>query len=286
VSVHDHTAGAIRGEQPVAPAARSRAAAALYVAGLCLLALALTWVVAELVPAAQVRDAVALHRFTLLDGPRVDAIAEFLLHLLDPPLFTIWGVALVLFAAARRRPRVGLAVALVLGLAPLSADGLKPLLAHPHVRIGETHISSASWPSGHATAALALALCAVLVAPTRLRPAVGALGAAFSAAVGCALLIRSWHLPSDVLGGYLLAGLWTAVAVAALRAADRRWPFDRSPRRSLRENSPARSAQQVYGAESEPWAPGSHKDSVPSPSPVSVFTARLRMNRRSESRFR
>jgi membrane-associated phospholipid phosphatase len=240
-----YTAGAIRGEQPVAPVERSRAAGALYVAGLCLLALALTWVVAELVPAAQVRDAAALHRFTLLDGPRVNATAEFLLHLLDPSLFTIWGVALVLFATARRRPRVALAVTLVLGLAPLSADGLKPLLAHPHVRVGETHISSASWPSGHATAALALTLCAVLVAPTRLRPAVAALGAAFSAAVGCALLIRSWHLPSDVLGGYLLAGLWMALAVAGLRSADRRWPSERLSRRTLRGDSPTRSAQQV-----------------------------------------
>jgi len=37
-------------------------------------------------------------------------------------------------------------------------------------------------------------------------------------------LILAWHMPSDVLGGYLVAALWTALAVAALRAADRRWP--------------------------------------------------------------
>ena len=30
--------------------------------------------------------------------------------------------------------------------------------------------------------------------------------------------------PSDVVGGYLLAGLWMALAVAGLRAAERRWP--------------------------------------------------------------
>src|SRR6476659_678702 len=71
---------------------------------------------------------------------------------------------------------------------------------------------------------MALVLCAALVAPRRLRPLVSAVGAAFAAAVGCALLIRAWHMPSDVLGGYLLAGLWTAVAVACLRAAELRWP--------------------------------------------------------------
>jgi membrane-associated phospholipid phosphatase len=34
----------------------------------------------------------------------------------------------------------------------------------------------------------------------------------------------AWHMPSDVLGGYLVATFWTALAVAAVRAADRRWP--------------------------------------------------------------
>ncbi len=79
---------------------------------------------------------------------------------------------LVAVALARERPRVALAVVLVMALAPLSSETLKPLLAHPHVQIGTLHIDAASWPSGHSTAALALALCAVLVAPARLRPLV------------------------------------------------------------------------------------------------------------------
>lgn len=201
---------------------------ALWIAALCLLALALVWIVAQLVPAAHVRDAVALRDFTLLEGPRVNAIANFLLHLLDPLLFTIWGLALVLFALARERARVALAVTVVMALAPLSADRLKPLLAHPHARAGAIHLGPASWPSGHATAAMALALCAVLVAPPRLRPVVAVLGAVFALAVGCALLILAWHMPSDVVGGYLMAALWMALAVAGLRVADRRWPSLRS----------------------------------------------------------
>jgi membrane-associated phospholipid phosphatase len=203
---------------------RAGVARALWIAGLCLLALALIWVVAELVPQAQARDSLALRDFVLLSGPGVSAVANFLLSLLDPPLLTLWGIALVLCAMARARPRVALAVALVLALAPLSADALKPLLAHPHSRVGTVYIGPASWPSGHATAALALALCAVLVAPRRLRPAVAGLGAVFSVAVGCSLLIRAWHMPSDVLGGYAMAALWMALAVAALRATDARLP--------------------------------------------------------------
>jgi membrane-associated phospholipid phosphatase len=197
----------------------SSAVAPLCVAGLCVGALALTWVVAALVPATHVKDAVALYDFTLIGGPRLDDLMNGLLHLLDPALYTLWGVLLVSVALVLRRPRVALAAAFVLSLAPLSAETLKPLLAHPHARVGVSEITAASWPSGHATAATVLVLCAVLVAPRRLRPLVATLGAMFAAAVGVSLLILAWHLPSDVLGGYLLGTLWMALALAGLRAA-------------------------------------------------------------------
>jgi membrane-associated phospholipid phosphatase len=200
----------------------------LGLAGLCLLALALVWVVAELVPAAHVRDAVLLHHFVALESTGVNGVAERLPHLLNPLLFTIWGVVLVLVALARRRPRVALAVALVMALAPLSSEILKPLLAHPHVQIGYTRIGPASFPSGHSTAAAILAMSAVLVAPRRARPVVAVLAGAFALAVGAALLIRSWHMPSDVLGGYLMALLWTALAVAGVRWSERRRPSRRA----------------------------------------------------------
>jgi membrane-associated phospholipid phosphatase len=203
------------------------AARALCIAGLCLLGLALTWVVAELVPAARVRDAAALRDFTLLSRPHVDTLARGLLNLLDPLPFIVAGVVLIAIAVARARPRVGLAVALVMALAPLTAETLKPLLAHPHAALAAPHISQASWPSGHSTAALALVLCALLVVPARLRSPVAAVGGLFAAAVGASLLILAWHMPSDVLGGYLVATLWAALALAGLRTVDRRWPSAR-----------------------------------------------------------
>ncbi|MGA2453254.1 MAG: phosphatase PAP2 family protein [Solirubrobacteraceae bacterium] len=221
---HAYTTGAMPPRRAVREREPARAWSALSLAGLCVVALALVWVIAELVPAAQFKDALALHDFTLLSRPRIDGPAGFLLHLLDPLPFVLWGAALVALAIARERPRVAVAVVAVMALAPLSSELLKPLLAHPHVQIGLVHIDAASWPSGHSTAALALALSAVLVAPARLRPLVACLGVAFALAVGCSLLILAWHMPSDVLGGYLVASFWTALAVAALRAADRRWP--------------------------------------------------------------
>ncbi|HWX98044.1 MAG TPA: phosphatase PAP2 family protein [Solirubrobacteraceae bacterium] len=208
-------------------AQRSGPGGALGVAGLCLLGLAAVWVVAQLVPAVHLRDAATLRDFTQLSHPSIDSVANFLIRLLEPLLFTIWGFALVAVALARGRPRVAAAVALVMALAPLTAETLKPLLAHPHAQAGAVHIGAASWPSGHATAALTVVLCAVLVSPARLRRLVGALGGIYALAVGCALLILAWHMPSDVLGGYLVATLWMAIAVAALRVADRRWPATR-----------------------------------------------------------
>jgi membrane-associated phospholipid phosphatase len=216
---HAYTAGAL---PPRHIAGRSGPMAALGVAAFCLLALGLTWVGAELVPAGQLRDSVTLHDFVLLSRPHVDLLANGLLHVLDPALFVLWGLLLVAVALVRRRPRVAIAVVLVMALAPISAELLKPLLAHPHMELGTVYISAASWPSGHSSAALALVLCAVLVAPVQLRPAVTVLGAAFAIAVGCSLLILAWHMPSDVLGGYLIAALWMALVVAWLRAADRR----------------------------------------------------------------
>jgi hypothetical protein len=49
---------------------------------------------------------------------------------------------------------------------------------------------------------------------------VAALGAAFAVAVSYSFLVLGWHYPSDVLGGYLVATLWTLLAVAALRATE------------------------------------------------------------------
>jgi membrane-associated phospholipid phosphatase len=194
----------------------------LAIAVICLFALALVWVLAELVPTIHRQDAVLLHAFTGLDRPRIDGRARSLTALLDPLPFIAYGAALVGVALARRRPWVGVAVVAIMGLAPLTSETLKPLLAHSHAEIPlGSYVPPASWPSGHAAAALALALCTLLVAPHRLRIAVAVVGAAFAIAIGCSQLILGRHMPSDVVAGYLVAMFWASLAVAALRAADR-----------------------------------------------------------------
>lgn len=194
---------------------------ALALAAACVPVLALIWVVAELVPVAHRADARLLYDFTTLERPRVDSVGNFLLHLLDPTLFILWGVALVSIALARERPRVAIAVAAILGLGPLTAEKLKPLLAHTHDHVGWVGVGPASWPSGHSTASGVLMISAVLVAPAALRGLVATLATLYVLGVGVALLILHWHMPSDVLGGWFVAVFWGSLAVAALRFSER-----------------------------------------------------------------
>jgi membrane-associated phospholipid phosphatase len=196
----------------------------LLVALLCLAGLALTGVLALASPGAHERDAAMLHGFIALDRPSVHGAVHLIAHLADPLPYAAMGLALVLVALARRRVwRAGAVVAL-LAVTGASTQIVKQVTAQPRFEawLGHDQVGAASWPSGHSTAAMTLALCAVLVAPPALRVATALLGGAFAAAVGYAVLVLGWHFPSDVLGGFLMAGTWTALAVAGLRVVERR----------------------------------------------------------------
>src|SRR3954469_2887508 len=191
----------------------------------CLYGLLATGAVALLSSTAQAGDSAALRGFTSLNRGRAAEVATWMAHLCDPPSYGVFGALLVVVALLRRRPRVALVVPIVLVGAEVTTQVLKPLLATPRSSEWlESQIGAASWPSGHSTAALALALCAVLVAPARLRPIVGLLRAGFAAAVAYAILVLAWHFPSDVLGGFLVATMWSLLGVAALLAWEARSP--------------------------------------------------------------
>jgi hypothetical protein len=117
-------------------------------------------------------------------------------------------------------------VPLIIGGANLTTQLLKPALADLRVidLAGVATIYPGSWPSGHATAAMSLALCCVLVVGPQLRAVAALLGAGYAIAVGYALVSLGWHLPSDILGGYLVAAMFTLVGAAALAALEARRP--------------------------------------------------------------
>jgi hypothetical protein len=118
------------------------------------------------------------------------------------------------------------AVATILLTANVTTHLLKPALADARTfdLQGIQTVYPGSWPSGHSTAAMSLALCLVLVAGPRLRPLAALVGAGFAIAMGYSLIVLGYHLPSDVLGGFLVAATFTLLGTAALAALEARLP--------------------------------------------------------------
>lgn len=182
---------------------------------LCAL-LILLWVAEFHVAAVQRLDARIFNGFFGLgQRPHVGGLASFIAGLCDPSRYVFLCVAPLAIALWRRRYLLAAVIAATLLAANATTEVLKPLLASPRPG-GVTihHVSEVSWPSGHATAAMTLALCIVLACPPHRRPYAAALGAAFAVAVSYSFLSLGWHYPSDVLGGFLVASIWTLLAVA------------------------------------------------------------------------
>lgn len=167
-------------------------------------------------------DANALHGLSTLALHHrwIWNIGDVLVHSVDL-VFMVLLLALIAGAGlawGRRRQAVG-AVALVIGASLLTVM-IKVIAAHPRFYpILEPHqLGSRSFPSGHATAAMSLALAAVLVVPSRWRPLTAVIGGTFAVAVSLALVTQEWHFPSDVIGGSLVVGLVTTLVLAGLAA--------------------------------------------------------------------
>jgi membrane-associated phospholipid phosphatase len=186
----------------------------------CFAALVVVGLGAAFVPVVRSVDAEAAAGFVSAAGSDLGVLTSRIARLCDEGPYLVLGLALVAVALLRgRRARAG-AVVVLLVVTGLTTQILKASLGSP--RAGDIlGVELGSWPSGHSTAAMTLALCAVLVAPRALRGPVAAMGAAFALAVGLGVVVMEWHLATDVAGGYLVAMSWTLLAVAALRRVER-----------------------------------------------------------------
>jgi len=164
-------------------------------------------------------DAAVLARAIAAPGSSTESLAAGLARLADPPALLFFLAIAAAIGLLRRRPAsVAAAIAVVAG-ANLTTQLLKAALAHPRFQaaLGADQIAWNSFPSGHVTAAASAAIAFAFVVPASLRPTVAVLGTGLVAAVGCAVLVLSWHYPSDVLGGILVACGWGFAALAASR---------------------------------------------------------------------
>jgi len=171
-------------------------------------------------------DLLGLTGFVSADHGWRETLATGLVQLGDPPAVALMTLGLAALAAFRGRPWVALGVLVLVALTSVSSQLLKELLAHPRPQspILGFRLGPEAYPSGHATAAMSLALAAVMAAPRRARPAAALLGSLLALAVGASLVADGWHFPSDVVGGYLLATGWALVIAALLYEVERRFP--------------------------------------------------------------
>jgi membrane-associated phospholipid phosphatase len=207
----------------------------LFLAGVCWFLFAVVLVAAYELPVARWADGWSVEGFLNLQTPWLTSLATHVAHLANPVPFAVSTALLAIVALYRGRPRHALAVTVFLASSNVTTQVLKTLLAHPrhHDFLGKAQIASAAYPSGHATASMGLALAAVLVSAPAWRPYVAAAGALFALCVSESVMLLAWHFPSDVAGGFLVATAFALLTVAALRAAEQRWP-ERTGREAAR----------------------------------------------------
>lgn len=199
---------------------------------LAVLACALVYVVALGTRWGLRADAKALPGWTGgIDWERAHVAARRAVHTIHVATIVAGALAAAVVALMRRRRDLAAVAVTTLAGANLTTFVLKPLLARTDPLGGEaSRTLDASFPSGHATAAMSLALVAVIVAPRRWRPWVAVVASVYAATVGVALVLRFDHYPSDVVGGYLVATAWaTAMAAIALRHRATETPPVRMP---------------------------------------------------------
>ena len=212
-----------------------RPSSALLSALACAAFATLVWAVAFHTDTGNAADVAAYAGFVSLEGSVAEVFASYVAGLCNAGPYAVLSCGIVLTGLAFRGPRHAAAAAALLVVPCAVTQVLKPMLAVTRMGLGpdgRPAVDAASWPSGHSTAAMAIALAAVIVAPGALRAVVAVAGGLFAIAVGYSVVLLGWHLPSDVLGGFAVAGAGAGLATAALWATDRR-PAVAAPRLQL-----------------------------------------------------
>ena len=204
-------------------AARCAGAAAACAAALAVLALAVSagWTAGLDRPLSRAAVSAAL------GAPGATGLAQVVEHVTEPVWVYLAGALGAVVCARAGRRREALCALAAGAAASVASPVLKALLGRPRpaLEAGLTSAQGGAFPSGHALASATLVLGAlVLLLPAaRTRAARVRRVAAGGAFVLLVAVDRVWlgaHWPTDVLGGWLLAGALVALA-AALAARGR-----------------------------------------------------------------
>jgi membrane-associated phospholipid phosphatase len=143
---------------------------------------------------------------------RIHHVSELLVTPFDPGAYLVIVAVVLVAAVLGGRRREGLIAVGAMAGAAITTQVLKGLVAEPRPQAASLVLPPDAWPSGHATAATALAIGIVLITPVERRKPVAMIAAVCVAVIGVALLILGRHYPSDVAGGVCVAAAWGVIA--------------------------------------------------------------------------
>jgi PAP2 superfamily len=133
--------------------------------------------------------------------------------------FAVVLVALVGFGLLRRRPRLGVGVAVGAAVAVVGTHLLRNSILHrPFLVHSDASYPLSTFPSGHTATAVSCALALVLVAPPAWRGLCVVLGGSYAAFTAAAVQTAGWHRPSDAIGAAFLSFAAMAIVAAILAA--------------------------------------------------------------------
>ncbi len=153
------------------------------------------------------------------------------LNVISVPVILLLVVVIAAVALARRRLAVGLGAGVVVLASAATSTLVKRIAERPEIAQSET---PNSYPSGHATIALAALFAVLLVTPRRWRPMVTIVGAGYAVFVANQTVVYGWHRVSDIVGACAIALFWLGLVRAVGPVVDRGERGDRDGRRGPR----------------------------------------------------
>jgi membrane-associated phospholipid phosphatase len=145
---------------------------------------------------------------------------DVLCTVFGPDGFRVIGLVVVVFAVMRRARRVALFVFVCIGVSELVSLTAKYLASRPRPAAAMVHEVTSSFPSGHATAAMAGVLTLLVVTSLvlgRVPTYAVVLGAVVVLGVGFGRVALGVHYPSDVVAGWALGYLWFLLCLLVFR---------------------------------------------------------------------
>jgi membrane-associated phospholipid phosphatase len=144
---------------------------------------------------------------------------ESILRRITGDSFAVVLGLIVLFGLVRRRPRLGIAVALAAGAAVVGTDLLrKVILTRPTLVHSDVVFPVNTFPSGHTATAISCALALVVVSPPSWRGISAIIAGSYAWFTAAAVQTAGWHRPSDAIGAAFLGFAAIALLAAVIAA--------------------------------------------------------------------